>query len=858
MGKKSRRKPEKKQKDDDEDWGQPDAAGDQDWWVAGEGGDAIREAMHQLGDASENPEHPLAARDRAFGLSPITQRMKREKKRRPACDVCGAEDAKFKCVRCNAQYYCGKECQAEAWGAGGHKRACRTLRAASAAAAAAVVAQLNDASLPAPLRVRDLDRLDTGDVYEPAVEFGLHAARALLSQCGVRELRDLFAHSPMACSVAQFVGSMVFRGERRSRAGSGGFGKSDGARLAAFFESADDAWDVYLRAIATLARAATDRAVAADPRAHALCHRAGRDALCSLVTALARREVAGALLEARGGDGDFVRARALASAKLLKKLLDHLAAVSEREDPNSTLEANANQIVAMFAHWCRVHDVGVDVDRVVGLKGARREMYARMAVPLARLLLACVAAVRAVPVVEALPSDAAPTTTGENAAPLPSDAAPKPHIVYFLVDDLGWHDVPWHNPSLKTPTLAALAADGVVLDRFYAYRFCSPSRSSLLSGRYPMHVNQYNMAGDALGGGVHVNMTTIAKKLKGAGYATHQLGKWHAGQSSADLARPACGVGNFVDLYATDGPAFGKNGTYGAQIYHDAALDIIADHDASVPLFVYFAFQINHAPMQVPDAYARVYPCDDPKTCGVRSTYQAMTAMADDVVRNATAALKAKGMWDDTLIVLTSDNGGPSGTDADSSNNFPLRGGKYSDLEGGVRAAGLVAGGFLPDAARGRTLDGAGAYVHICDWYATFARLAGPGGSGGGYIGGRYKVVFNTQSPAIWNGPEYPNGTKPAPISTDCGASGCLFDVVGDPSEYVDLAAELPDVLANLTARWKAAAATADQTPYVGGAMNCSAPRVKAMLAGGFWTPWTDDHATRGAMAAGGFWTPRD
>ncbi|KAH8071295.1 sulfuric ester hydrolase [Aureococcus anophagefferens] len=828
MGKKSRRKPEKKQKDDDEDWGQPDAAGDQDWWVAGEGGDAIREAMHQLGDASENPEHPLAARDRAFGLSPITQRMKREKKRRPACDVCGAEDAKFKCVRCNAQYYCGKECQAEAWARAPQARAGAQR---VAAAAAAVVAQLNDASLPAPLRVRDLDRLDTGDVYEPAVEFGLHAALrgALLSQCAFAELRDLFAHSPMACSVAQFVGSMVFRGERRSRAGSGGFGKSDGARLAAFFESADDAWDVYLRAIATLARAATDRAVAADPRAHALCHRSGRDALCSPSTALAR-EVAGALLEARGGDGDFVRARALASAKLLKKLLDHLAAVSG-EDPNSTPRRTRTD---------------------------------------PRLLLACVAAVRAVPVVEALPSDAAPTTTGENAAPLPSDAAPKPHIVYFLVDDLGWHDVPWHNPSLKTPTLAALAADGVVLDRFYAYRFCSPSRSSLLSGRYPMHANQYNMAGDALGGGVHVNMTTIAKKLKGAGYATHQLGKWHAGQSSADLvpaargfdtslgylngaedhwtqARPACGVGNFVDLYATDGPAFGKNGTYGAQIYHDAALDIIADHDASVPLFVYFAFQINHAPMQVPDAYARVYPCDDPKTCGVRSTYQAMTAMADDVVRNATAALKAKGMWDDTLIVLTSDNGGPSGTDADSSNNFPLRGGKYSDLEAASRA-GLVAGGFYrtPRGAGPSTARGLRAHLRL------------PGGSGGGYIGGRCKVVFNTQSPAIWNGPEYPNGTKPAPISTDCGASGCLFDVVGDPSEYVDLAAELPDVLANLTARWKAAAATADQTPYVGGAMNCSAPRVKAMLAGGFWTPWTDDHATRGAMAAGGFWTPRD
>ena len=500
---------------------------------------------------------------------------------------------------------------------------------------------------------------------------------------------------------------------------------------------------------------------------------------------------------------------------------------------------------------------------------------------------------------------------GEHTAP----AAPKPHVVYFLVDDLGWHDVPWHNPTLKTPTLSRLASEGVILERFYAYRFCSPSRSSLLSGRYPMHVNQYNMAGDALGGGVHANMTLIAAKLKSAGYATHQLGKWHAGQSSPDLVpaargfdsslgylngaedhwkqyRPACGDDRFVDLYDTDGPAFGRNGTYGAQIYHDAALDIVSRHDPDVPLFVYFAFQINHAPMQVPAAYARLYPCDDAKTCGVRSTYQAMTAMADDVVANVTRALESRGMWDETLIVLTSDNGGPSGTDADSSNNYPLRGGKYADLEGGVRAAAMISGGFLPEAVRGTTVDGERSYVHICDWYATFARLAGvdaadgavdaagralpsidsldvwdflsgataasprsevvltagrhqPGGSGGGLISGRFKILFNTQSPAIWNGPEYPNGTKPAPISTDCGATGCLFDVVGDPSEYVDLAGDPGHaaVLANLTARFAAVSATAYQTPFVAGKMNCSDARVLAMRAAGFWTPWTDAHA---------------
>jgi arylsulfatase A-like enzyme len=56
-----------------------------------------------------------------------------------------------------------------------------------------------------------------------------------------------------------------------------------------------------------------------------------------------------------------------------------------------------------------------------------------------------------------------------------------------------------------------------------------------MSGRLPMRVNQWNFAGETIGGGIHGNMTIIAKKLKGAGYSTHQMGKWHCGQSSADL-----------------------------------------------------------------------------------------------------------------------------------------------------------------------------------------------------------------------------------------------------------------------------------------------------------------------------------
>jgi len=484
----------------------------------------------------------------------------------------------------------------------------------------------------------------------------------------------------------------------------------------------------------------------------------------------------------------------------------------------------------------------------------------------------------------------------------------------FLVDDLGWYDSPWHNPDLDLPHFAALKTEGVELDRAYAYRFCSPSRSSFLSGRLPFHVNQFNKAGDSIGGGVHVNMTTIADKLRLAGYATHQLGKWHAGQSSPDLVpaargfdtslgylngqedhwnqyREACGDATFVDLYATDGPAFGKNGTYGDATFRDAALDVVAAHDASRPLFLYYAPQINHSPLQVPAPYLDRYPCGD-ANCTTRQTYQAMTAFLDDVLGNVTAAMQTAGLWDDTVFVMSADNGGPSGSDADDANNYPLRGGKYSDFEGGVRVSSVVAGGRVPASMRGAVLVGVDSYVHLVDWYATFCALAGldaadddavdqtgarlpgtdgfdvwplvsganatsprtelpltlgphqPGGSNGALIVGNYKLLLGTQLPAIVPGRTYPNGTAPGPLSLDCGDDGCLFDVIEDPTETTDLAASRPDVLSTIRARFDELSKTAYQTPYLDGQMNCTDdPRVVEMMDRGFWTPWTDRHA---------------
>jgi len=268
--------------------------------------------------------------------------------------------------------------------------------------------------------------------------------------------------------------------------------------------------------------------------------------------------------------------------------------------------------------------------------------------------------------------------------------------------------------------------------------------------------------------------------------------------------------------------------------------------------------QSMHAPQQVPSYYSDMYK-------GYYEDFAIMNGMAtvsDEVLGNMTAALKAKGMWQNTLIVVTSDNGGPSGLPVVSSgNNFPLRGGKKGNFEGGIRVASTIGGGFLPAKMVGTTLDG---YMHASDWYPTFCGLAGvdaadpnpkatevPGVDGfdlwpyisgtvessprteimisaednGGIISGDYKMIVGVQNYGFWTALNYPN--KSFDHSTvkevDCG-KGCLFDIRGDPSEYVDLATSMPDKLDELQKLHKKRSATSYMPPNMeNDAARCSA-----------------------------------
>lgn len=193
-----------------------------------------------------------------------------------------------------------------------------------------------------------------------------------------------------------------------------------------------------------------------------------------------------------------------------------------------------------------------------------------------------------------------------------------------------------------------------------------------------------------------------------------------------------------TDFWNTTGPAvYQRNDPSCSQakqagcVYEDdillaSFLRTLEAHDPATPLFFLFSSHAVHEPYEVPQVYLDRF---SHIKIEVRQYYMAMVAHIDDVVGNVTAALKAKGMWDQTLFISSSDNGGPLANGVidglvgtSGGNNYPLRGGKIGVLEGGVRVNAFISGGFVPAAVRGTKNEG---LMEIADWYATVCGLAG-------------------------------------------------------------------------------------------------------------------------------------
>jgi arylsulfatase A-like enzyme len=297
---------------------------------------------------------------------------------------------------------------------------------------------------------------------------------------------------------------------------------------------------------------------------------------------------------------------------------------------------------------------------------------------------------------------------GMAATPATSFAAEpaKPNIVVILADDLGHADLGFQGcRDIPTRHIDSLAKSGVRCSNGYVSGpYCSPTRAGLLTGRYQQRFGHEFNPGPAGAKedsfGLPLSETTLADRLKAAGYVTGLVGKWHLGE--AERFQPQSR--GFDEFFGFLGGGHAYLPGEGAPIYRgtqvveekeyltDAfareAVDFV-QHHKDQPFFLYLAFNAVHTPMHATDErLKRFASIEDEK----RRTHAAMLTAMDEGIGKVLDTIRAAQLEENTLIFFFSDNGGPTmlGTTINASRNDPLRGSKRTTLEGGIHVPFVV------------------------------------------------------------------------------------------------------------------------------------------------------------------------
>ncbi|XP_033126280.1 arylsulfatase B-like [Anneissia japonica] len=327
----------------------------------------------------------------------------------------------------------------------------------------------------------------------------------------------------------------------------------------------------------------------------------------------------------------------------------------------------------------------------------------------------------------------------------------RPHIILFIADDYGYSDIGYHGSHIKTPHLDRLALSGVRLNNYYVQPICSPTRAQLMTGKYSIHLGlQHSYIKPAQPNCLPFRETTLGEKLQRIGYRTNLVGKWHLGFHKKHCWPTSRGFDHFFgfltgaeDFYThesdylfpgkrklwkgfdlredDDNIAWNYQGFYSTHLFTKKAQRIIKKHDPAKPLFLVVSFQAVHGPLQVPKEYLKPYKYIKNEK---RKIYAGMVSCMDEAVGNVTKTLKHTGLLENSVIVFTTDNGGRPHL---GGYNWPLRGGKSSLWEGGLRGLGFIHSPLLPPRVRGTVNDN---LMHVSDWFPTLVEGAAHGSVG--------------------------------------------------------------------------------------------------------------------------------
>ena len=429
-----------------------------------------------------------------------------------------------------------------------------------------------------------------------------------------------------------------------------------------------------------------------------------------------------------------------------------------------------------------------------------------------------------------------------------TDKAParKPNIVFILADDLGWMDLSCQGSKFyETPNLDGIAASGMLFTDAYATcPVCSPTRASIVTGKYPARLHLTDYIGGHRAGKMNpapyihqipLEEVTIAEALKEGGYATGFFGKWHLGgtefhpdKQGFDVNMGGCDKGapsTYFSPYKIPTLPDGPKGEYLTDRLANEAAKFI-EQNKDKPFLVYLSHYAVHNPQQAKEELIEKYkakaatlpPPKGPEFVTERERkvrqvqnqpiYAAMIQSVDEGVGRITKRLSELGLDQNTIIIFTSDNGGLSTSEGSPTSNLPLRAGKGWPYEGGVREPLLIR---WPGTAKpGGICDEP---MISTDYYPTILEMAGLPLRPAQHMDGVSLVPLlkggkMTQRPLFWHYPHYGNqGGAP------CGAirlgdfkliewyedgSVELFNLREDLSEKNNLSAKMPEKVAEL------------------------------------------------------------